>query len=365
VIQITFATFHDGCYENYSFPCVGRTAYRKTPEGTLFLSNAARTVFVCNDGGNHKQHNELEESEEIDMRRLPSLIALRFFEETARHLSFNRAARALCVTQGAVSRQIRLLEESLAIKLFERDHKGIRLTSAGALLLPSVTDAFDDIERGIRQLAEQAERRRLVVSLPPTFATQWFSSRVGTLADQLPHVELSIRTHDSADCHCSIRFGRRRATQGQSELLMMERHALVGSAAWASTPVDSLLSRLPALHVLHEDARLDLWPNWLAEAGLPARFADEGIEFSNLEQAIQAARRGVGLAVVDVNMISDELASGALVRMSGVEVVGPYGYWLDVPASGNDINDVQAFSTWLREEVRRVSRDAFTQIAGS
>jgi LysR family glycine cleavage system transcriptional activator len=299
------------------------------------------------------------------MRRLPSLIALRFFEETARHLSFNRAARALCVTQGAVSRQIRLLEESLAVKLFERDHKGIRLTSAGTLLLPSVTDAFDVIERGIRQLAEQTERRRLIVSLPPTFATQWFSSRVGTLADQLPHVELSIRTHDSGDCHCSIRFGRKRAMQGQSELLMMERHALVGSAAWASTPIDTLLSRLPALHVLHEDTRLDLWPNWLAEAGLPARFADEGIEFSNLEQAIQAARRGIGLAVVDVNMISDELASGALVRISGVEVIGPYGYWLDVPASGNGIIDVQAFSTWLKEEVRRASRDASTPISGS
>src|ERR1700733_15595436 len=83
-----------------------------------------------------------EKTEGEVMRRLPSLIALRFFEETARHLSFNRAASALCVTQGAVSRQIKILEESLAIKLFERDHRGIRLTSAGALLLPSVTDAF-------------------------------------------------------------------------------------------------------------------------------------------------------------------------------------------------------------------------------
>ncbi|WP_186249697.1 MULTISPECIES: LysR family transcriptional regulator, partial [unclassified Burkholderia] len=65
------------------------------------------------------------------MRRLPSLIALRFFEETARHLSFNRAAVSLCVTQGAVSRQIRLLEEALGARLFERDHKGVRLTDAG------------------------------------------------------------------------------------------------------------------------------------------------------------------------------------------------------------------------------------------
>ncbi|MCQ4438505.1 LysR family transcriptional regulator, partial [Clostridioides difficile] len=67
---------------------------------------------------------------------MPSLIALRFFEETARHLSFNRAAVSLCVTQGAVSRQIRLLEEALGARLFERDHKGVRLTDAGERLLP-------------------------------------------------------------------------------------------------------------------------------------------------------------------------------------------------------------------------------------
>ena len=90
---------------------------------------------------------------------------------------------------------------------------------------------------------------------------------------------------------------------------------------------------------------------------MPARFADEGIEFSNLEQAIHAARRGVGLAVVDMNMISDELASGALMRMSGVEVVGPYGYWLDVPASCAGLEDVESFAAWLKEEVRRTTCD--------
>src|SRR5260370_26166655 len=104
------------------------------------------------------------------MRHLPSLIALRFFEETARHLSFNRAARALCVTQGAVSRQIRLLEESLGVKLFERDHKGIRLTPAGVLLMPSVTAAFDVIERGSRRMTATVERKRPLVSLQLTCA---------------------------------------------------------------------------------------------------------------------------------------------------------------------------------------------------
>lgn len=283
------------------------------------------------------------------MRRLPSLIALRFFEETARHLSFNRAAAALCVTQGAVSRQIRLLEGTLGVKLFDRDHRGIQLTPAGSRLMPAVSEAFDVIEHGTRLACGHHARQRLIVSMPPTFATQWFSSRLGALAVQLPGVDLSIRTQPAEASQCSVRFGRARATQGPSELLMTERHVLAASATWRDVPLDALLDRLPALHVLHDDARLDLWPNWLREAGLPARYAENGIEFSSLEQAIQAAKRGVGLAVIDHNMIVDELAEGTLVRLSEVEVRGPYGYWLDMPRTQTS---TQAFANWLIREAR-------------
>ncbi len=103
------------------------------------------------------------------MRRMPSLIALRFFEETARHLSFNRAATSLCVTQGAVSRQIRLLEDSVGARLFERDHKGVKLTAAGMLLLPFIEQAFDTIERGVLEITavQPGRKRRLTVSVPP------------------------------------------------------------------------------------------------------------------------------------------------------------------------------------------------------
>ena len=288
------------------------------------------------------------------MRRLPSLIALRFFEETARHMSFNRAAAALCVTQGAVSRQIRILEESLGAKLFERDHKGIRLTAAGTQLLPCVTDAFDTIERGARQVSSATGRRRLVLSVPPTFATQWFSPRLGSLAVELPDVELSVRTGPSDDCHCNIRFGNAPLPGAQSELLMIERHTLVGAPRFVSEPLDALLARLPALHVLHNDARLELWPSWLAAAGLPAHHAENGIEFSTLEQAIHAARKGAGLAVVDRNMIVEELAEGSLARMSEVEVTGPYGYWLDIAPRHATLEHVQALAGWMREEVMKM-----------
>lgn len=288
------------------------------------------------------------------MRRLPSLIALRFFEETARHMSFNRAATALCVTQGAVSRQIKLLEESIGAKLFERDHKGIRLTAAGSQFLPCLTDAFDIIERGFRQITMTKVQRRLVVAVPPTFATQWFSPRLGALAVALPDVELSIRTEPSADCHCTIRFARHALPEAHSELLMMERHVLVGAPRLLAQSFDKLLDSMPALHVLHNDTRLELWPNWLAKAGLPARYADNGIEFSTLEQAIRAASKGAGLAIVDRNMIVEELAEGALAQFSDIEVIGPYGYWLDIAQRHVALEHVQALAGWMREEVLKL-----------
>ncbi|KWI52216.1 LysR family transcriptional regulator [Burkholderia pseudomultivorans] len=289
------------------------------------------------------------------MRRLPSLIALRFFEETARHLSFNRAAVSLCVTQGAVSRQIRLLEDALGVRLFERDHKGVRLTEAGQRLLPFVGQAFDTIERGIGEVAagRPGAKRRLTVSLPPTFATQWFSPRLGTLAEALPDVELSIRTEPADDCHCHIRFGRAVRPGMQSELLMMERHALVGAPRYRGDTLDALFGRLPSLHVLHEGKRLTLWADWCEQAGVDAARIGDGIEFSTLEQAIRAARKGAGLAVVDLNMIEEEIAEGSLVRLSPVQPIGPFGYWLDVEPESVALEHVTAFAAWLRGQAAR------------
>ncbi|SAL46672.1 LysR family transcriptional regulator [Caballeronia peredens] len=286
------------------------------------------------------------------MRRLPSLTALRFFEESARHMSFNKSATALCVTPGAVSRQIRLLEDALGTKLFDRDHKGIRLTKQGEELLACLSEAFDSIERVTRALsaAKPGERKRLTVTAPPTFATRWLSPRLGSLMDAVPDIDLSVRTDIVEDRHCCIRFGYEARADHRSELLFIERHVLVGAMKFAGQAVETLLARVPTLHVLHNDARLTLWPNWLDAAGLSREYAANGIEFSTLDQAIHAALAGSGLAVVDRNMIADELHDGALVQLSPVESTGPYGYWLDIASSHAGEDSVQAFAEWLRGE---------------
>jgi LysR family transcriptional regulator, glycine cleavage system transcriptional activator len=286
------------------------------------------------------------------MRRLPSLTALRFFEESARHMSINQSATALCVTPGAVSRQIRLLEEALGTRVFDRDHKGIRLTEAGAALLKCVSEAFDSIERTTRALSDapRNQRKRLSVGAPPTFASRWLSPRLGSLMDAVPDIDLSVRTDTTGERHCTIRFGYEARADHQSELLFIERHVLVGARRYAGQPVKALLERLPALHVLHNEKRLTLWPNWLDAAGLTRTYAESGIEFSTLDQAIHAARSGTGLAVVDRAMIADELRDGSLAQLSLVESSGPYGYWLDIVPSHATLDYVQAFAEWLRGE---------------
>ena len=194
-----------------------------------------------------------------------------------------------------MSRQIRLLEEALGARLFERDHKGVRLTDAGQRLLPFIGQAFDTIERGVGEIVatRPGARRRLTVSLPPTFATQWFSPRLGTLARRCPTSSCRSARSRMTIAIATSASGAARAGM-QSELLMMERHALVGAPRYRGDALDVLLGRLPSLHVLHEGKRLTLWADWCEQAGVPPARIGDGIEFSTLEQAIRAARKGAG-----------------------------------------------------------------------
>jgi DNA-binding transcriptional LysR family regulator len=115
--------------------------------------------------------------------------------------------------------------------------------------------------------------------------------------------------------------------------------------------VETLMHRLPHLHVLHEGERLSFWSDWLTAAALPDGGEDDAIEFSTLEQAIHAARKGAGLAIVDRNMITEELANGSLVPLSDVQVTGPYGYWLDIVHENVQLAHVQAFADWVRQQI--------------
>jgi LysR family transcriptional regulator, glycine cleavage system transcriptional activator len=125
-------------------------------------------------------------------RRLPPLNALKAFEAAARHESFTRAAEELCVTQGAVSHQVKALEAELGLKLFNRERQRLVITEAGRAYLAIVRDAFDRISDGTQRLLQRQRGGALTVSTSPNFAAKWLVHRLGRFAEVHPEIDLRI-----------------------------------------------------------------------------------------------------------------------------------------------------------------------------
>src|SRR5438445_6037918 len=125
-------------------------------------------------------------------RRLPPLNALKAFEAAARHESFTRAAEELCVTQGAVSHQVKALEAELGVKLFNRERQRLVITQAGRSYLEVVRDALDRIAAGTERLLQRQSAGVLTVSTSPDFAAKWLVHRLGHFAEAHPEIDLRV-----------------------------------------------------------------------------------------------------------------------------------------------------------------------------
>jgi DNA-binding transcriptional LysR family regulator len=285
------------------------------------------------------------------MRQLPSLNMLRVFEEVVRHRSFSQAALGLNVTQGAVSRQIKQLEDYLGVALFIRTPQGLSLTETGIALSPHLSDAFDHIERALQAVRVPNLRQRLRIVSPPTWATRWLSAHLRAFCQRYPDISLSVTHqtgHDNlAEIDCRIRFGLEADSHCSSQLLVMERHMAVASPELFVNGQPPDLRQFPLLHILHDGKRLKVWENWLEAMGRDDIDAAQGLEFSTLDQVIHTALAGGGLAVIDRQMIEKELANGSLLPITPVEVIGPYGYWLDVANDKLGLSKVRLFTEWL------------------
>jgi len=295
------------------------------------------------------------------MRKLPALSAMKVFEVVGQTRSFTRAADRLNLTQSAVSRQVRNLEEQLGEPLLIRHHHHLELTASGAELLATLQQAFHTVELTVRGIMEKSNRNRLRINVPPTFAKRWLMPRLKSLRAALPDIEISIGT-DLEDSlaergllDCAIRFGDGEWPMLKSRILMTERHIAVCAAglldkSQRAETVD--LSQFTFLHVLSSgDRRYLTWQHWLDAAGLGETDTRGGLEFDLLDMAIEAACDGLGVAVVDRVMVDRQLQGGQLVQVMDVEVEGHESYWLVTRPDQQDSPHVQAFRHWLLAEV--------------
>ena len=292
------------------------------------------------------------------MRALPPLNALRVFEAAGKKLSFTQAAHTLNVTQGAVSRQIKQLEDYLGVPLFIRLHHRLELTDAGRQLLAKLEQSFNLMEGAVQELRDPNQRQKLNILVPPTYATRWLAPRLSDFHNRFKELELSIQdqTNDQITFDCQIRFGQTARPQHYSELLILEQHIPVCAPQMLEQAQQLENQNHNLLHILHQGKRLPVWNNWLQAAGLldlidPGR----GMEFSTLDQVINTAKGGAGFAIIDKQMISEELADGSLVQFSNIEVSGPSGYWLDIVNDRQGLAKVIHFTDWLRDATLAIS----------
>ncbi|MDH4610615.1 LysR family transcriptional regulator [Pseudomonas sp. BN102] len=291
-------------------------------------------------------------------RDLPPLNALRAFEAAARLQSISRAAEELHVTHGAVSRQVRMLEEELGIALFSKDGRGVKLTDAGQRLRDATGEAFERLRSVCSDLQKRSEDAPFVLGCPGSLLARWFIPRLDRLNRELPELRLQLSASegeldprrpgiDATLCFAEPPW----PTDMRVFELVAESIGPVLSPRYAQH--DALVSAAPAVllgeALLHTVSRPQAWPQWAAAQGLAAERLRLGQGFEHLYYLLEAAVAGLGVAIAPQQLVADELATGRLVAPWGfVETPARLALW--VPARQLD-RRAERLALWLRQEL--------------
>ncbi|MFC6839665.1 LysR family transcriptional regulator [Xanthomonas theicola] len=292
------------------------------------------------------------------LRRLPSLNALRAFEAAARLRSVGRAAAELHVTHGAVSRQIRLLEEELGLALLQREGRGIRPTAAGERLREAAGGAFAQLQDAVAELRRPARPSALVLGCPGSILARWMIPRLQALQRDLPALTLHLSAHEGefgADLDgldAALLLGQAPWPDGwQVQVLAPERigavlsPALPHAQALAASPPSALLRQ----RLLHTASRPQAWPAWAQAHGLDPAALRYGTGFEHLYYLLEAALAGIGVAIAPQPLVADELVSGRLLAPWGFTDTG--GQWALCATSERDDPRIDALAGWLRMQL--------------
>lgn len=285
--------------------------------------------------------------------RLPPLNAIKAFEAAARLASFTRAAAELNVTHGAVSRQIRVLEEWLGARLFERTSRNSVPTPAGAELLAEIGPALDRLANAATRARSGVQARGpLRVSALPTFAMRWLIPRLPEF--QRDHPELDLRIVTASTPAEQFRMGVDVVISGPSQQPGWTGRQFLGEARLPLLSPE-LMRRCPlqappdlARHTwLHAATLREAWPRWLSAAGIPELKPAREQIFEHFYFAIQAALEGLGVVMGPLALVGEELRAGRLLAPIREPLVRTRGYFVYAPQASSDGPAIAAFRKWL------------------
>lgn len=296
----------------------------------------------------------------------PPLNALRAFEAAARNLSLTKAAVELNVTAGALSHQIRGLEDLLGFKLFERRVRALALTPAGERLHPGLQIGFRYIQDAVALLNGRQDENVLVVSTPPGFTSKWLAPRLYRFSSAYPSIDTRISSTMSL-----ANF----TTDGVDAAI---RNLPNGASPWPGLAMDKLMdvslipvcsphlaadygpfeaAALPTgVPLIHDESfagpgGTPSWSEWFREAGLGKADVSRGLRFNSADHALEAAIEGAGILLAPDALAYDELRTGRLVMAVSVSLKSSRSYYFVCAKAGEKKPKVEAFRTWLKQEI--------------
>ncbi|MTV38503.1 transcriptional regulator GcvA [Duganella radicis] len=292
-------------------------------------------------------------------RRLPNFSALRAFEAAARHENFSRAAEELHLTHGAISHQVRGLEEELGRPLFVRHGRQVKITNDGLKFAQFLGKAFADIAAATDAMRAASISQRLTITSIPSFAARWLAPRLGRFIELYPDIEVVLQSSGALQdlaregVDVGIRFGR-----GHYPGMVVLR--LMGDVYYPVVSPHYRGGQLPvapadlARHTLLRS--VEHWTPWFNAAGLDLPEPAGGLLFEDLSMLIRSAADGNGVALVRHVVAMQEIASGQLLRLFDIASPSPDEYYFVTPPNAASKPQVQAFRDWLLEEIATFQR---------
>jgi DNA-binding transcriptional LysR family regulator len=289
---------------------------------------------------------------------LPPFTALASFEAAARHQSFKIAAQELSVTPGAVSHQIKALEQDLGTTLFLRQHRGVELTPDGAALYDTLTQSFRQISRHVSRLRQPDEPDMVTVGSTTAVAALWLSPAVIRFWRDHPDVNVHQVTQDrpfqdAGDFDFFISYGRVSNPALSHTPIYRDDLIPVAAPALADTLQSASLNELASQRLIHLRAASPSWTNWrdwFDTLGHTGPIAD-GTRVTSYSVALQIARKGAGIALGWRRLVQPMIDSGKLATIGMRSVPAPHRFYLSGPHDTDLSEGALALKTWLLGEI--------------
>ncbi|USD66242.1 LysR substrate-binding domain-containing protein [Vibrio sp. SCSIO 43136] len=289
---------------------------------------------------------------------LPPLKALIAFETVANSGSIGAAARELCVTQAAVSQQLKALESFLGVQLFERSKRGVLLTDRALQYLPVVSNTLQQLKHHTQSLFGKQEESVLRICVSRCICHSWLLSKLQDFSHRFPFIHLDIQTTELPSaapcCHTDIEITDSFVSSPQTvaEKLFQEEWVLVSSPEYYQQHKEAISQgRFGELSSVAMPGSDECWGQWLEKNGLASHLPKKSLTLPDAYLVVQAVKSGMGLALVRSLVASRAVAEGSVIKVKGETLVAQSGYYMIT--HHNRHAKVNFFCQWLKDRIQQ------------